>query len=301
MPTAKKHKPSKTEILKAVESNHAGDLKRLLDAGADPNSKDRRKVDGKTPLHTACMNGCPEVVHLLLSHGAYPNARDRDGGTPLYYACEKNDATFTRRDSSCPEDHLEITRALIAAGADVNAIGRRFSYSPLHRACIKDHVELVCLLLSHGANVDALDARNRTPLHIACYRLHAIVRALIEAGADVNAKDIHGRTPLHEAAEAGRIDVLQLLLNAGADVNASDKYGRTPLHTACECGKATTVHLLLDHGADPNARNKWDLTSLELTLQLPTDNPHREEVLDLFRAHCPGMVMEAWCTQGPRL
>ena len=148
------------------------------------------------------------------------NARDKDGGTPLYYACEENDSTLTRRDRSYPVDHLDIARTLIEAGADVNAVGRRFSYSPLHRACIKDHAELVRLLLSHGANVDALDARNRTPLHIACYRLHAIARTLIEAGTDVNAKDIHGRTPLHEAAEAGRTDIVQLLLDHGADVNA---------------------------------------------------------------------------------
>ena len=80
MHAAKKHKPSKTEILKAVESNHAGDLKRLLDAGADPNTTDGRKVDGRTPLHTACMNGCPEVVHLLLSHGAEVN-----GCYPAHY------------------------------------------------------------------------------------------------------------------------------------------------------------------------------------------------------------------------
>ena len=114
----------------------------------------------------------------------------------------------------------------------------------------------------------------------------------------MNAKDIQGWTPLHEAAEAGRTDIVQLLLDAGADVEASDKYGRTPLHTACEFGNTTTVQLLLEQGADPNARNKWDRTPLDLTL-LKTDDPQREEIIELFRQYAPEMVMETYCTQSP--
>lgn len=338
MTTAKKRKPSKTEVLKAVEGNRAGDLKRLLDAGGDPNATDGRKVDGKTPLHIACMRGCPETVRLLLSHGADVNVKDIEGRTPLYYACEKNDATLPRRDYSRPEDHLDIARALIAAGADVNAVGRRFSYSPLHKACIKDHDELVVFLLGHGANVDARDNRSRTPLHMACYSCHAVAQALIEAGADVNAKDIRVRTPLHDAIEAGRTDILQLLLDHGSDMEVRDKHGYAPIHYACKFGNATTVQfllekgadanaqskhkhtplhvachnghtetvrLLLDHGADPNARskggtrNKVGTTPLDLALNLETDHPYREEIIDLFREHAPEAVMETWCAQAP--
>lgn len=302
MPAAKKRKPPKTEILRAVENNRADELNRLLDAGADSNAKDGRRVDGKTPLHIACMNGCPEVVHLLLSHGADVNMRDGEGATPLYYACEKNDATLIRRDSSRPEDHLDIARALIAAGADVNAADWRFSYSPLHRACIKDHVELVVFLLSHGADVNAPDARGRTPLYMAYHSCFAIVQALIEAGANVNAKDIHGHTTLHHAAGDGRIDILQLLIEHGAGVNARSNTGLTPLHTACREGKPAAARLLMASGACMEARGSDSYSPLELALSIsPSDNPAREELIELFREHAPDLVMEAYCTRSPQL
>ena len=104
-------------------------------------------------------------------------------------------------------------------------------------------------------------------------------------------------TPLHEACGQGHTATVQLLLEAGADVNARHRRGHTPLHWACEQRHPDVARLLLDAGADVNARDEAGRTPLDLAMQLPSDHPAREEILDLFREYAPELVMEAWCTQ----
>ena len=55
----------------------------LIEAGADPNSRDD---DGATALIVAADKDWPEVVRALLAKGADPNAAGRDGETPLHNA-----------------------------------------------------------------------------------------------------------------------------------------------------------------------------------------------------------------------
>lgn len=58
-------------------ASKAGIVERLLLAGADVNIQD---ADKKTPLHSAI--GYPEIVRLLLEHGADPTVRNKQGLTP---------------------------------------------------------------------------------------------------------------------------------------------------------------------------------------------------------------------------
>lgn len=78
----------------------------LCSPGTDPNAVDQNH---RTPLHYAVMNTCsaPELVELLLKHGAAVNVKDKQELTPLHIAS-------LNEQSQCVD-------ALIWAGADVSA------------------------------------------------------------------------------------------------------------------------------------------------------------------------------------
>jgi hypothetical protein len=86
------------------------------------------------------------------------------------------------------------------------------------------------------------------------------VRALIAAEkCNGNANDAFGKTALMSAAEAGRLDVVNVLVELGADVNEGQssgngmgETGKTALWFAVEADHPDVVAALLRAGADPN-------------------------------------------------
>ena len=88
------------------EQTEAAVFAALLEAGADPNARDK---DDRTPLHSAARsNGNEAVVAALLEAGADPNARDKDDRTPLHSAARSN-------------GNPAVFAALLEAGADLKA------------------------------------------------------------------------------------------------------------------------------------------------------------------------------------
>ena len=137
------------------------------------------------------------VDRLLELVGADPElalARSPDGFTALHYP-----AFFGRGDAS------GVTRALLEAGADVNARSANdFAVLPLHSAVAGNHADVAALL--------------------------------IDAGADVNARQRHGWTPLHGAAQNGAADTVERLLAAGADRTATNDEGVSAADLASGAG-----------------------------------------------------------------
>ncbi|MEZ0345545.1 MAG: ankyrin repeat domain-containing protein [Infirmifilum sp.] len=87
---------------KAASRGDLREVKRLLDSGADPNTRDW--LSGETPLHKAAANGQFDIAKLLLDHGADPNAPDKYGRTPLYHAAANG--------------QFRVARLLLERGAD---------------------------------------------------------------------------------------------------------------------------------------------------------------------------------------
>ena len=74
----------------------------LIEHGADVKAQDETQ---STPLHMASYSGIPDLVQLLIEHGAGANAQDRDRSqrTPLHLAssrvCSKiADSVFSSED-----------------------------------------------------------------------------------------------------------------------------------------------------------------------------------------------------------
>lgn len=60
-----------------------------------------------------------------------------------------------------------------------------------------------------------------TALHIAARCGHAaLVEHLLVSGADVEISNLDGKRPLHEAAQASRLECIQILLKFGAQVDS---------------------------------------------------------------------------------
>ena len=227
-----------------------------LAAGADT----RAIVDGFRgfePLHNAAASARdPAVIPLLLEAGADLHARNEPNGyTALHQAARSGTA--------------EVVRALLQAGADVDAWATGFSvdwgwgWTPLHLAARSNpDPGVVTALAEAGADLHAPSDesyyRGNTPLHYAGKNPNSAVgAALIEAGADVNALSRDDRTPLHEAAAwSANPELIGLLVAAGADVNARDAAGYTPLHSAAWYNPRPEIATaLLAGGADVNARH----------------------------------------------
>jgi ankyrin repeat protein len=89
--------------IETVEEGTCQDLQDLLSRGASPDSRGR---DGRTWLHAVV--GDPAKVGLLLAHGADPKAADGSGRTPLHLAAAGG--------------HAETCTLLLTAGADPGAL-----------------------------------------------------------------------------------------------------------------------------------------------------------------------------------
>lgn len=184
----------------------------------------------------------PAIEQLLSQNARNVNLAAPDGKTALMLG-----AGAARAD---------LVRALLAAGADVNATNVRGGTALMY-AATQGETEIVAALLSRGAAVNARAENDWTAVTLAAATGQAaVVRQLLDAGADANIADIYGWTPLMRAVDSDRSEVVRVLLqNKSVRVNARDDQGETALHHAAARGSLEIARLLLARGADPRAKD----------------------------------------------
>jgi hypothetical protein len=151
-----------------------------------------------------------------------------------------------------------VVRALLAAGADVDARGSgRVTETPLHWAASSDDVAAIDALLDAGADIEARGAviAGGTPLEDAvAFGQWKAARRLLERGATVT---------FRQAAALGLEDIVA----EGAAGAEADELSMAFWY-ACHGGRRNTAQLLLDRGARIDWVAPWDgLTPLDAAVR----------------------------------
>jgi ankyrin repeat protein len=167
--------------------------KLLLDRGANPNMQlklfppyrslgqdrggDSILTVGTTPLLRAAKACDTAGAKLLLERGALPDLQNNMGATPLMVSSGIGWSLVDIRGRFRNEPQcIETARALLAAGASVNAANGN-GQTAMHGSAQLGWTQFVRFLAGNGARLDAKDGRGTTPLDIAMGRTGTTGRA----------------------------------------------------------------------------------------------------------------------------
>jgi uncharacterized protein len=123
-----------SDVLRAVTNGDGRALAKALEAGGDPNERDRWGIPA---LGLAAGLGDLEAVRLLLEHGADPNLASAVGNSPLMIAAARSRSA--------------VVRALLDAGARPTATNDWGLGAADWAQWAKDPAEMKALLIDHAS------------------------------------------------------------------------------------------------------------------------------------------------------
>jgi hypothetical protein len=258
---------------RAVECGHEPIVARLLKAGVPANAIGD---DGVTPLMRAAWGGYAGIIRRLLDAGADPDILPEAYDSAIPIEQHGRSALFCAMDRG-HKDVIRVLKKVTSANVRKKArealdrlrleqedeeepgpaLPSRAEMALLHAIFLKQP-EGIGPALAAGADINRQMFQEKSLLwHAAYHGNRSLTRLLLEHGADPNAPgDSRGETPLTIAVRMGRAEVIAELLAAGADPALADAsglttwdYARRPL---CKDGsEALRQAWDATYGADP--------------------------------------------------
>lgn len=247
-----------TPLMFAARLGHIGTVDALLDAGADVH---QTLPDGTGALVVAVINAHYDLAVRLLERGVDPNAAEQ-GWTALHQL------VWTRRPNTNKNQHnpfprqsgrvtdLELVRALVAHGVDVNA---RQTKEP------------------QDGYRNKLNRIGATPFLLAAQVVDlAVMRLLLDLGADPLSTNEDGTTALLAAAgvavwpnetagsQEEALDAVKLMIELGDVVTTINTNGDSALHGSVMRDSKELTLFLLEQGAALNHVNGCRWTPLTI-------------------------------------
>jgi len=191
--------PGMTPLHHAVNDDWKGShlkmIKLLIDQGANVKAIDDTH---HTPLHLASNK---RTAELLIDAGADVNARTKRSGETLLFSAAHGAAQGAPKSYQW---YLDLTKMLIAKGADVNVKLKSGSM-------LKDNKPYHA---KSGDTVLHKVARSYSEKHAS-----EVCKLLIASGAKVNELNVKSQTPLDEALANGRNKTAEILRKHGGSIS----------------------------------------------------------------------------------
>ena len=182
----------------------------LLERGANIEAIDSRQ--NKTALTWIAEMGSPDMIKVLLQHGASVHTQDNHDASALHYAGANA--------------RTESVKLLLEFGGDSNLLDSEHR-TPLIRLAWAGRFYLA----GRWWNPTPKDREKTAVL-------------LLEAGCDPSVEDVHGRAVVHYAASNGYVGVLKVIAANGGNLEQVDQGDSTPLECAQESGQMNVVRYL---------------------------------------------------------
>ena len=280
-----------TALLLAARDGHADTAAALLADGADINQTSA--ADGTSPLLVAAINGHFDLALRLLDAGADPRLASAAGATPLYGVLNMQWAPKARHPQ--PTDHLQqaasyldVMRALLEAGADVNArLEKSLWYTTYNRdllgvdrtgatafwrAAYALDIEAMKLLLAYGADPrlpTVTTPVRRLPAHPDPSGLRPVplggpaVSPLLAAAGVGHGQGYAGNS--HRHVPGGWLPAVRFLVeDVGLDVHFRDHNGYNAVHHAAARGDNALIRYLVDQGVDVTQVSRRGQTTVDM-------------------------------------
>ncbi len=261
------------ELLRAAREGETSRVRSVLASGADVNETDR---EGWTALMLAARRNNPEIAEVLIEAGANVAYRDPTGMSALTVAKEASaerivdllraagasESLEERLDEAVRGDNPAQVKAVIAEGADVDALETGSYQTPLMVALELGHLDVFLALVEAGASPTVegtgIETTGESALRLAA-RIGSpwAFRLLVEKGV--------GRAQLEDALFVGCVheSIVRIALENGARPNARGTNEETALLCAASKGSGAAVEVLLGAGADPDAVSAEGATALD--------------------------------------